>query len=87
MEINKVKAEIDNKWKDIDARIKSLESRENSNVKSDIEKIVSEKMASCEEQALIDKKKNNLIYFNIPESDAADISDRMKHDYNQLKKL
>ena len=64
-----------------------LESRSNTNVGTNIEKIVAEKMASCEEQALIEKKKNNMIYFNMPESDKTEISDRMKHDYELLKQL
>ena len=86
IEISNIRSDMEKKLKDFDARIKSLETRENS-VSKEVGDIVTERMASCEEQLLIERKKNNMIYFHLPESNESEINSRMKHDYDLLKEL
>ena len=86
-EIRKIRNDMENKMKDFDSRIKCLETRENSSVTREANEDITGKIASYEEQLLIEKKKNNLIYFHLPESNDPDIDQRIKHDYDLFKKL
>ena len=86
-EIREIRNGMENKLKDFDARIKLLETRENSSVTREANEAITGRIASYEEQLLIEKKKNNLIYFHLPESNEPEIDLRMKHDYDLLKEL
>ena len=46
---------------------------------------VGPKIDSYEEQMFIERKKNNLIFFHVPESENTDIEKRMKHDFTLLR--
>ena len=77
MEIKNFKDEINKQFSDMNDRIKKLETSK-PNVSAAVEKSVSEKIGSkiVEEQMLVEKKKDNLIYFHIPESASDDIAER-----------
>ena len=86
-EMKNLRNEMETKLNDFDARIKTLETRESSNVPGETDEAIAGRMASYEEQQLIEKKKNNLIYFHMPESNEPATDQRMKHDFDLLKEL
>ena len=88
-EISSIEKNIEDKFSVIENKIKKLE---NSNfqpeINSAVEKVMSEKKPSTDnEKELIKKKRNNLIYFNIPESSSENIEDKLKHDFGMLEQI
>ena len=90
-EIQSIRNDIDKRFLDIEVRLKSCEKIEkNPNITSTIEKVVKDTIPSMnnnEENALIEKKKCNMIYFHIPESDDENVAERIKHDYERFVDL
>ena len=89
-EIKSVKDEINDKLLDLEVRMRKCEDIEkNPVISSTIERVLNQKMPDTpdEEKALIEKKKGNLIYFNIPESSNDEIEDRIKYDYQCLREI
>ena len=55
-----------------------------SSLTSGNHEILSENVLTREKSELIETKKANLIYFNVPESKNEDVGERMKHDFEML---
>ena len=90
-ELTKIKSEIDGKLAEFEARLSKCENLEkNSEVKMVIRKVVNEslpELKSSDEKEWIEKKKNNLIYFKIPESASEDPAERLKNDFGKLQEM
>ena len=92
-ELRNIKDEIDRKLNDFETRISSCEKAETSeNITSTIKKVVQEVVQDPSndmkiEAELIEKKRRNLIFFKIPESNSDDIETRIKQDYEFLTQL
>ena len=85
-EISNIKNDISNKLKDIEQRLAHCEVQKSS---SDVSHTIQEQVAkdytlSREEERLIESKKCNLVFFNVPECTAESPGDRMKEDYKAL---
>ena len=90
-EIISLKESIENRFVDIERKLKTIENKESSpQLNSTVRKIVDECMpiqpAESDEHKLIEKKKLNLIYFGIPESTSTENAERIQHDYRCLQK-
>ena len=88
-EIAKMNADNEKRLKEIEKRIDACEATKNT---SNVEKIVQEEVCrknqeDKEEEKLIESKKANIVYFNVPESNDEDISERMKFDFGTLNKV
>ena len=92
-EIKSYKEDVDKKLSDFSERLKSCEQAKNSSpeISSVVKQLVNENLPEqnmdTEEKNLIEKKKYNLIYFRVPESSSGDNSERMKHDFESIRKL
>ena len=89
-----MKDDMKKKLNEFDARLKKFETKKDTpEFESPVQNIVQKALPnlnnkeSDEEKMLIEKKKSNLIYFNIPESQENDMSQRLKHDYERLKEI
>ena len=82
-EISKLKSDMDEKLKVFEDRLTKCEASNDNNDYAVTSRNNSNNVAELNraELDLIESKKSNLIYFNIPESDSDNISDRMKHDF------
>ena len=85
-EISKIKNEMDTKILEIEKRVASCEE---TGSKKSVEQAVQEVNRSMEqnseEKELIESKKRNLVYFNVPESTEDSPADRMKYDFGKLE--
>ena len=89
-ETKKLREEIDSKLSDIEQRLQKCEKVENPVLTSAIKKVVNQSIPSKainDEREAIEKKKNNLIFFKIPESSSEIVEDRLKHDFDCLREL
>ena len=88
-EIMDMKSELDSRFNKVEDRIAVLEARKGGeNVEDLVRETISKDVSlNPDEQKLIDAKRCNLIYFNLPESDIEDIGEKMKHDYRKLRSL
>ena len=93
-ELKTIKDGIENKLNQYEARLTKIEKeRVGPEFESMIASVVENKLPTAvqskgdEETTLIDKKKNNLIYFRIPESDSEEIEQRIKHDFESIVNL
>ena len=92
MEVQTMKAEIEEKFKSFEERLTKCEDFEkNQEIVKVVEKAVRENQPESakdlyDEKILVEKKRLNLIYFYIPESSSEIIEERIKHDYNLLTK-
>ena len=84
VEISKMKEEMEEKLKNMDRRITVCESREPVGLgASEIrEEITKQTEQEKKEEKLIELKKNNIVYFGVPESNNDSVEVRMKHDYD-----
>ena len=89
IEITNVRNDLKNQIENFETRLTNIEKKATPNVTAAVEKAVAEKVGpkidSYEEQMLIERKKNNLIFFHVPESEKTDIEERMKHDFTLLR--
>ena len=87
VEISKMKADMEEKLNSIERRINICETRENTGVdQSEIrEQISRQTEEDKKEEKLIDAKKNNMVYFSVPESGSDSVEERIKHDYQQIR--
>ena len=83
--------DVEKKLADFDNRIRSFEEVENNpNITSVVQKVVRDSLPSTEstqERELIEKKKNNLIFFKVPESNDENPESRIKDDYKCLSDI
>ena len=87
---NEFRTEIDQKMQEFETRVRKCEKIEsNPAINSVIKKVVDESlpMQNHEEEKLIERKKNNLIYFKIPEINSESIEARIRHDFERLKDI
>ena len=84
-----MREELNSKMNEFEARLKKCEKIESNPVIASVIKKVDKQPPHTdpEELQLIEKKKNNLIYFRIPESNSEENEDRMKHDFEKLKEM
>ena len=84
--IEAMKNEVDEKVSQFEIRLAALEKE--TSKKAVIEKVAEQVKISSEmdreESELIKMKEQNLIYFNVPESECELIEDKMKHDFKLL---
>ena len=67
--------------------VTATEGSEENNIKIDkVIKDYQEEKEKLDEERLKEKKKNNLMIYNIPEGEFEDPMERMIDDYNKLKK-
>ena len=80
-ELIKVEKKIDNKLADFQKKIEKLEK---TNTSAKVEKKIEEKIENIEaekvEKELIEAKKNNLVYFGIPETVAEEPAEKLEYD-------
>ena len=92
-EMRKLKTDMEKKLLDFEVRIQNCEKPErNPDMTSAIEKVVERKLPSVNaesdtEKELIEKKRCNLIYFNVSECHDDNIETRIKHDYDYIKNM
>jgi len=90
-ELKGIKDEIDRKMSNFESRLQKCEKLENNpELGGTIRKLVKDSIpetTSDEEKAAIDRKKLNLIYFKIPESNSDEIEHRLKDDYEKLVEI
>ena len=69
--------------------VKSLYEKNDSNFKSQIQRVnkLEINVISMEEKSDQDKRKCNIIFYDIPESSSSDITERMQHDCLALKDI
>ena len=88
-EIAKMKTENEKRLKEFESRISACEA---SKVPRNVEQVVQNEVnrksqLDREEEKLIEMKKTNIVYFNVPESNDESLSDRVKFDYEKLKEI
>ena len=85
-EIEKMKNDINSKMNDFEKRLISVEcSSSPTSVTNQIEQQVKKTTElDKEEVELIKSKEQNLVYFNVPESDSETPGEKMKHDFKLL---
>lgn len=90
-ELKSIRDDIDRKMSDFEVRLRACEQIEkNQQIESTIKKVVQQSIpsvASKSETELIEKKKCNLIFFKIPESNSENVETRIKHDYDCMKQV
>ena len=90
-ELKALRAEVDKKLSSFESRLKTVEdSCMNQQVEQMVEKVIEKKLPTCEaitERELVEKKKNNLIYFNLPESSSENPEERINHDFECFSKV
>ena len=89
-EIGKMQKKVDETLTSFEERLKECEKARSA--PTTVSTSVTSNRNQCDtmtgdEMELIETKKSNLIYFNVPESSDENISNRMKHDYNMLKNM
>ena len=91
-EVKKIQNEVEQKIKNLESRVQKVEKpEENPVITTVIEKVLERKlptnMPNLDEKMLVEKKRDNLIYFNIPESSSDDIEQRIKHDFECIQEI
>ena len=81
IEIEKNKKEIKDAISDFDKRLKACETKSTNTIADSVPMTNNNEILTRQENDLIESKKSNLIYFNIPESDCENAADRMKEDF------
>ena len=86
-EISKLKDENEKRWKEFERRLILCESNKNTgDVQEAVQKELDRKIeVEKEEEKLVESKKNNLIYFRLPESESDSTEERIKSDFQLLK--
>ena len=81
IEIKKIQDQTDKRMKDLEKR---LDKYEKNNAAIKVDEKIKEKVVNIEqantEKILMEKKQNNLVYFNIPECDSSDPKERIEED-------
>ena len=72
--------------KDVEKRLMNLESNKPAEGFHEVvqKEICRKSQEDKEEEALIESKKNNIIYFQLPENDSESTVERMKSDFDLL---
>ena len=91
--MRKLKTDMEKKLLDFEVRIQNCEKPErNPDMTSAIERVVDRKLPTVNaesdtEKELIEKKRYNLIYFNVPKCHDDDIETRLKQDFDCIKNM
>ena len=96
MEVKKMKDDIDKKYSDMVKRMDRLE-KEKVNTKSNINQLIEKRVEDIaanvntqidlEEEREIEKRKCNLIFYGVPESEETIPVDRMEADYQKVNEI
>ena len=89
-ETKKMRDEMNSKLASLEQRLEICEKIESPVLTSAIKKVVNQSLPEMSvdgEREAIEKKKNNLIYFKIPESSSDNVENRLKHDFECLQKV
>ena len=96
MEVKKMKDEMDSKVTDMMKRLDKIEKdkeKSTSNINQQIEQRIENIAANVnnqidlEEEKEIEKRKNNVIFFGVPESNEKELGDRLEADYLKVSEV